>query len=130
MRSRDKLLVLLMVVGIAACSPSAAMDAKFGDQHFKTAVSLIELHRVRTGEYPASLGDLQYLGDWDQIALSSVAYTRLREGYRLDVTRGWVARPDLRLPAEYFRGLGLRESNVVRGRPGEPMGTAAQRLQD
>jgi hypothetical protein len=31
----------------------------FGDQHFKTAIALVELHRVRTGTYPSSLRDIK-----------------------------------------------------------------------
>ena len=38
-------------------------DSQFGDQHFKTVVSLVELYRVRHGVYPAVLGDLDFVGD-------------------------------------------------------------------
>jgi hypothetical protein len=88
------------------------MDAKFGDQHFKTAISLIELYRVRHGTYPANLSDLDFSGDWDAIALNSVAYRRLDDGYELNITRGWVGKPTLEYPAAFWKGLGLRATNV------------------
>jgi hypothetical protein len=39
---------------------SEGRDAKFGDQHFKTAIALIELRRVRNGSDPDTLKDLQF----------------------------------------------------------------------
>jgi len=87
-------------------------DRKFGDQHFKTALALIELHKVRFGEYPTSLKDLKFVGEWDQMALSSVAYKRLENGYELNVVRGWVGRPELKYPPEFWHGLGLVRSNM------------------
>jgi hypothetical protein len=39
---------------------TGGVDAQFGDQHFKTAISLIELHKIRTGGYPESLKDLKF----------------------------------------------------------------------
>ncbi len=49
----------------------------FGDQHLKTAVALIELHKVRFGKYPDTLRDLKFTGQWDQLALQSVGYYRM-----------------------------------------------------
>ena len=89
-----------------------ATDAKFGDQSFKTVVSLIELYHVRHGAYPAALTDLDFTGDWDPIAVNSVTYERLPDGYALDITRGWVGKPTLRYPPEFWHGLGLRRTNV------------------
>jgi hypothetical protein len=45
----------------------------FGDQHLKTTVALIELHKVRYGKYPDSLSDLKFTGECDQIALQGVS---------------------------------------------------------
>lgn len=86
-------------------------DAKFGDQHFKTAIALIELHKVRFGEYPSALSDLKFTGDWDTLALQSVKYERLSTGYSLDLVRGWVGKPELTYPDEFWRSLGLVRSN-------------------
>lgn len=80
----------------------------FGDQHLKTAVALIELHRTRHGEYPATLDDLEFVGEWDRIALNSVSY-RVNEGrtkFCVQVERGWVAKPHLRMPAGFWVGTG------------------------
>jgi hypothetical protein len=85
-----------------------------GDQHFKTAIALIELHKVRFGEYPNSLRDLQFTGDWDALALDSVRYERTTDGYNLDVTRGHTGKPNLTYPDEFWQGLGLMKSNAKR----------------
>src|SRR5271169_319211 len=49
-------------------------DNMFGDQHLKTAVALIELHKIRYGKYPDTMRDLKFTGQWDQLALVSVGY--------------------------------------------------------
>jgi hypothetical protein len=89
-------------------------DAAFGDQHLKTVVALLELHRVRTGEYPAKLVGLKYPGAWDQIALSSVRYCPAadRKSYVVEVTRGWIGKPALTFPADFWSGTGYRASLV------------------
>src|SRR6266496_1371394 len=46
-------------------------NKQFGDQHFKTAIALIELHKIRFGEYPATLDSIKYIGDWDKIIWTS-----------------------------------------------------------
>ena len=104
----------ILIVFATGCNPldNPAADSKFGDQHFKTAISLIELHYVRHGSYPATLSELEYLGDWDALALRSVDYERLEDGYSLDVVRGWTATPELSYPPPFFAGLGLVSTNV------------------
>jgi hypothetical protein len=87
-------------------------DAQFGDQHLKTAVALIELHKVRHGQYPASLGDLTFVGEWDRIALSSVSYhvNSAQTKYCVEVERGWVGKPRLNVPPEFWQGTGFDPS--------------------
>jgi len=113
-RIRLSLSVVLLSLGMAlsACSFQKEADQKFGDQYFKTAIALVELHRMRFGEYPASLKDLKFTGDWDQIALNSVEYKRVGNGYQLNLVRGWVGKPELRYPEEFWKGLGLVTSNM------------------
>ena len=106
---------LLLLLVVAGCDFQKEADAKFGDQHFKTTISLVELHKVRTGSYPASLKELRFTGDWDAIAIGSVEYKKLESGYELNVTRGWVAQPTLAYPVEFWQGLGIKKSNM---RPG------------
>jgi len=83
-------------------------DNMFGDQHLKTAVALIELHKVRYGRYPDSLRDLKFTGQWDQIALQSVRYDPNpdRTAYYIEVERGWIGKPDLNMPDEFWKGTG------------------------
>jgi hypothetical protein len=113
--ARQLAFTALLGLLLAGCGKFAdAADAKFGDQHFKTAISLIELYRVRHGEYPPSLDKLDFIGDWDLGALSAVRYDRLSEGYSLDLVRGWIGKPDVSYPPEFWNGLGLRQTNVRR----------------
>ena len=104
--------ILFTVLCWSACAFQKEADQKFGDQHFKTSISLIELHKIRFGEYPNSLNDLKFTGDWDKIALGSVKYKRVENGYELDVVRGWVGTPELAYPDEFWKGLGLVKSNM------------------
>ena len=92
-------------------------DSQFGDQKFKSAIALIELHRVRFGRYPNDLSELKFTGSWDQLWMSAVKYTKVEDGYELDLVKGWVGKPELDYPAEFWQGLGLRKTNV-RGKPG------------
>lgn len=99
----------LLLIG---CNFVNESNQKFGDQHFKTAISLIELHKIRTGAYPDALADLKFTGEWDAIALASVDYKRLGSGYELNLTKGWVSAPKLSYPPEFWKGLGVVKTNV------------------
>lgn len=105
--------LILLVAGCDFETLMPGMDEKFGHQHFASAVAVIELHKVRNGAYPPTLDDLEFLGDWDQIWMSTIEYERIADGYNLFVTRGWAGEPDLQLPERYRHGLGLRDSNVT-----------------
>ena len=65
---------LLAVRSIVKTGITKVPDELFGDQYLKTAVSLIELHKLRYGKYPDSLSNLRFIGQWDPIALQSVRY--------------------------------------------------------
>lgn len=113
-------LALVAILAVPGCGRFAGKtDATFGDQNFKTAVALIELYHVRHGAYPATLRDIDFTGGWDALALSSVKYERLPDGYTLEIERGWVGKPALSYPPEFWRGLGIRRTNVGNG-PGAP----------
>jgi hypothetical protein len=105
-------ILLLLVMALSACSFKKDADQRFGDQHFKTSIALIELHKLRFGEYPASLKELKFTGEWDQIALINCAYKRDGNGYDLDLVSGWMGKPELKYPDEFWRGLGLVKSNM------------------
>lgn len=98
---------------LGGCEMKQQADAKFGDQNFKTAIALIELYHVRHGVYPESLQDLDFVGDWDALAISAVSYQRLADGYELNLVRGWVGKPSLAYPDGFWSGLGVRRSNVA-----------------
>ena len=97
---------------IIASGITRGFDNKFGDQHLKTAVALIELHKVRFGRYPDSLRDLKFTGDWDQIALMNVRYypSPNRDAYYIEVERGWMGKPTFTMPAEFWKGTGYSPS--------------------
>jgi hypothetical protein len=120
-RRSFSLLILVVVVGLVlvACGIlgvraviksgiTKGPDNVFGDQHLKTAVALIELHKLRFGRYPKSLSELKFVGQWDEIALQSVRYYSNPEGtaYYVEVERGWVGKPDLEMPDEFWHGTG------------------------
>lgn len=106
MKKLSSIVIVLLFTGCFDF-PSEMMDNKFGDQHFKTAVSLIELHKVRYGEYPESLEKLKFTGDWDAIIYHSVEYTKEKDGYHLIVTQGFQNKPNLSYPDEFYQGLGM-----------------------
>lgn len=83
-------------------------DAQFGDQHLKTTVALVELHKVRYGRYPETIRDLKFTGAWDPIAINAVSYRTNADGsrYCVEVERGWVGKPHLEMPPEFWRGTG------------------------
>ena len=87
---------------------------QFTDQYFKTAISLIELHKIRTGEYPIVLDSIKYIGDFDEAALESVEYRRLDSGYELNISSVWPSQDsiDISYPDEFWSGLGLVKSNL------------------
>lgn len=82
------------------------------DQRFKTAVALVELHRQRFGAYPDSLDDLKFVGASDRRTLvRGLRYEKLPDGYALDVV---VQKVRFRYPPDFWRGLGIRRTNVDR----------------
>ena len=106
-------LAITVLLLLSSCDLKEQADVKFGDQGFKTAISLIELHKTRFGAYPEDLKQLQFTGDWDPIAVNSVEYHRSGAGYELNLTRGWVSKPTtLTYPKEFWQGLGLVKSNL------------------
>jgi hypothetical protein len=110
--------VILLVSGyfvlryVGTTGITRVFDNQFGDQHLKTAVALIELHKTRYGRYPDSLRDLRFTGEWDAMALNSVAYypSPNRDAYYVEVERGWIGKPALDVPAGFWEGTGYSES--------------------
>lgn len=84
------------------------IDEKFGDQHLKTAVALLELHKVRYGRYPPTLQDLRFTSEWDVFSLQGMRYIVSPDGtkYYVEVERGWMGKPSLSYPPEFWQGTG------------------------
>lgn len=101
-------IVFVVIQAVRMSGITKVPDNLFGDQHLKTAVALIELHKIRYGKYPNSLADLKFTGQWDQIALQSVRYypNADRTAYFIEVERGWVGKPTLDMPDEFWKGTG------------------------
>jgi hypothetical protein len=99
---------VLLIRSILVSGITAGPDNMFGDQNLKTAVALIELHKVRYGKYPESLSNLKFTGQWDQLALNSVSYYPNKDhtAYYIEVERGWVGKPTLNMPKEFWKGTG------------------------
>jgi len=72
------------------------------------------LHHTRHSEYPGTLEDLEYLGDWDVMIFSSLKYQKLEDGYELNVLKNELIRnpESLNYPESFWQGLGLKKSNV------------------
>jgi hypothetical protein len=104
--------IFLVVHYVTASGITRPFDNIFGDQHLKTTVALIELYKIRYGRYPQSLRDLRFTGDWDQAALMSVRYYPAPDGskYCVDVVRGWMGKPTLEYPPEFWQGTGYSRS--------------------
>ena len=115
-----KRMIPLFIISLFLCSCvpddyNEQTSLQFGDQHFKTVIALVELHKTRFGEYPASLDSLKFLGKWDTMVFNSVDYKPLDSGYALDIKEVWMGnQPELEYPPEFFNGLGLRESNILK----------------
>lgn len=87
-------------------------DKMFGDQRLKTAVAVIELHKIRYGKYPKNLSELKYLGNWDQLITDAVTYSTNddQSAYYVEVRIGWAGKPELLMPAEFWQGTGFDPS--------------------
>lgn len=102
-------IALLGVYWFIKSGGTRPIDNMFGDQHLKTTVALVELHRTRYGVYPRALSELKFSGQWDAIALQAVSYCAAedRQSYFVTVMRGWAGQPELTMPAEFWRGTGF-----------------------
>jgi hypothetical protein len=104
--------IFLVVHYVTASGITRPLDNMFGDQYLKTTVALVELYKVRYGRYPKSLRDIRFAGDWDQGALSAVRYYAVPDGsrYCVEVVRGWMGKPALEYPPEFWQGTGYSAS--------------------
>lgn len=114
-------LTLILFFSASSCldnlleSSEFAKDSmlRFADQDFKKGIALIELHKIRSGEYPKTLSEINFIGDWDKSIIHALDYERQDSGYILNVIPTKLIKIDsLNYPPEFYQGLGLIESNV------------------
>jgi len=121
--------LLLLILLTASCIPEnlkQEMDKgmqlgqqMMADSEFKKALAYVELHKIRNGNYPNSLSELEYLSVMDSSIFQHVEYTRLDSGYELNVNfdipsfaSKEVTKLELKYPAEFWKGLGCVRSNT------------------
>lgn len=125
-----KLLILyLLALIMCSCIPESAKkeidkgmkeaQQMFADQEFKKAIANIELHKLRNGQYPQSLNELQFLSVFDSTMFSYVNYTKADSGYILNINfkffsiePGQEQNVALKYPQEFWKGLGCIKSNA------------------
>jgi hypothetical protein len=81
------------------------------DQQFKTAVSNIEVFKLRNGYYPDSLREITFAPAFDTGYFNAVEYTRWADKYELNlkvIPKGFEP-----YPLEFWKGLGCYRSNVM-----------------
>lgn len=90
------------------------------EQEFKKALGNIELHRLRTGEYPKTLHEIGYLGKMDSTMFKSVEYVKLDSGYVLNLKADGLGLNDgkpieieKRYSRAFWNGLGCKKSNMM-----------------
>ncbi len=95
-----------------------ASQKMFAEHEFKKALSHIELYKLRNGQYPSSLSELQFLTAMDSSIFNTVTYTKIDTAYELNLKfemhslDGQAEAVRLTLPAEFWDGLGCVKSNV------------------
>jgi hypothetical protein len=78
------------------------------------AISLIEMHKIRFGDYPENIsmpGVIQYLVADDLKVIQSISYQKIESGYELNV--GTEDSVKILLPNGFWQGLGITKTNVV-----------------
>lgn len=94
------------------------MQVELADQTFRRMLGEIEMHKLRTGKYPASLGELQFLNSFDSANFHIVEYHLLDSGYELNLhmkaarLNGNQTEIMLSYPKEFWQGLGCLQSNL------------------
>ena len=126
----SKLTLFSLLIFLSSCFPNVSnkqiKDAMniggtmLADEDFKKAIGFIELHKLRYGEYPASLSELKFVSGMDSSIYSSVQYTKLDTAYELNNIYTFPPFGNtktesvikLHYPAEFWKGLGCIKSNA------------------
>jgi len=100
-------------------SSHKTFDRGYEENNFNQSIALIEMHKIRFGDYPKTLYDKtfrQFLSSQDKrIAHTSVMYYKRENGYELHLNSQDAIQ--LEYPTEFWNGLGLVETNVKGFKP-------------
>ena len=99
---------IVTAANMAVSKGGFTVENSLAEQHLKTVVALVELHKLRYNSYPQSLTDLKFVSEWDQLALKRVKYSLRNDGanYHLESKPGFKGQPKLDIPAEFWEGTG------------------------
>ena len=123
------IVTLTLICLLASCIPDsvkkevndnmAIMQQAMADREFKHALSSIEMHKIRNGHYPDSLGELRFLSALDSSLFNFVTYKRMDSVYELNVNMEFptfdekqTLKIKLAYPPEFWNGLGCVQSNA------------------
>ena len=126
---RNKSGIVSLILLASACIPDRVQEKVnkeitkaqeiMADWQFKNAIAQIELHKLRNGNYPASLSELRFLAIMDSAMFDNVEYNRLDSVYELNLTMSFNTLDgkqnipvSLQYPPEFWKGLGCARSNV------------------
>ena len=123
------MIVVAALLALCSCFPPGARDKAnemmhqtmrlVADQQFKQVLGQVELHKLRFGRYPESLGEIKFLSAFDSAAIRAVEYILLDSVYELNYVGNGVTDlngqtqyvPDITYKDEFWQGLGCSASN-------------------
>ncbi len=133
-KSSSKYIVVIIVILLQSClnkeekenierllnSGIVSAQKLVADQNFKTTINLIEVYKLRFGDYPENLNAIKYIGYQDSSAYKSLEYIRLENGYTLNLkmdlinVKGDTVKEGISInyPEEFWQGLGVVKSNL------------------
>ena len=89
------------------------------DQQFKNTIGAIEIHKLRTGSYPNSFSDINYINQMDSNMFIGLDYEIVDSGYMLNINKkvhtmsGDGTQIKLFYPEDFWTGLGCKQSNTM-----------------
>ncbi len=115
-----KLIVIIIVLMLSACINKEKieenlkeLDKLHADRCFKSAIAVLELHKLRFGKYPDAFNKLLFLNAFEKKEIEYVEYKKLPNGYELNlIIAKFKSEINLNYPSEFWQGLGLRKSNL------------------
>jgi hypothetical protein len=78
---------------------------RFDDQDYKDVIGLVELYKLRSGKYPASLDVIRFEGEWDMLNQETIHYELKSDGYLVNVHGMEI--DTVQYPDALYVGLGI-----------------------